>query len=189
MILLFAETAFSHSTGDIASASGGGFLAGFLHPVSGLDHVVAMVAVGLWGAFLGAPAIWLLPVVFPMVMAFGGVLGIAGVPVPAVEILIAISGIVLGIMVATKAKPPIYVAAIIVGIFAIFHGYAHGEELPEAAEPLAYSIGFVSATGLIHIGGISLGLLTKWKSGLLAIRILGGLICLVGFYFLKIALF
>ena len=189
ILLFIAQSVSAHTTGDIASSTGGGFITGFLHPITGLDHVIAMLAVGLWGAFLGNPAIWLLPVIFPMVMAFGGVLGIAEVPVPAVEVLIALSGIMLGIMVAAKIKPPIYIAAILVAVFAIFHGYAHGTELPNAVEPLAYSVGFVTSTGLIHVAGISLGLLTKWSWGLTTIRVFGGIICIIGLYFLKLSLF
>src|SRR3954454_21205344 len=124
LFMLIAMPALAH-TGEGA----GGFLGGLAHPVFGPDHVVAMVAVGLWGAFLGAPAIWLLPVVFPLVMAFGGVLGIMGVPIPAVETGIAASAVVLGLMVALRARPPLWIAAALVGAFAIFHGYAHGREL------------------------------------------------------------
>ena len=155
-----------------------------MHPVLGLDHVVAMVAVGLWGAFLGAPAIWILPVVFPLVMAFGGALGVLGVPILAVETGIASSAVVLGIMVAMAARPPIWVAAVIVGVFAIFHGHAHGTELPSAANPLAYSLGFVISTGLLHIAGIAFGLLTRWPAGRVAVRAGGGLIALSGIGFL-----
>ncbi len=179
-LLLVALPVLAHT--DAGSVSG--FASGFLHPVSGLDHVAAMAAVGLWGAFLGQPAIWLLPVVFPMVMALGGVLGIAGIPVPGVEILIALSGMVLGSMVVFRVKPPIAVAAALVGLFAIFHGHAHGMELPGAASPLGYSAGFVICTGLIHLSGIAFGLLTKWKKGEIAVRILGGVIVLAGAYFL-----
>jgi urease accessory protein len=127
ILLLIAACApvFAH-TGSMR----GGFVGGFAHPLFGPDHVVAMVAVGLWGAFLGAPAIWLLPIVFPLVMAGGGVIGILGIPLPGVEIGIAISAIVLGLMVMLAAKPPLLIAAVLVGAFAIFHGYAHGAELP-----------------------------------------------------------
>ncbi|NWG73730.1 MAG: HupE/UreJ family protein, partial [Rubrivivax sp.] len=122
-----AGPALAHSgAGDVA----GGFLTGFVHPLQGWDHVVAMVAVGLWGAFLGRPAIWLLPVVFPLVMALGGALGVAGVPLPGVEVGIALSAIVLGGMVAAAARLPLAWAAVVVGAFAIFHGHAHGTELP-----------------------------------------------------------
>jgi urease accessory protein len=162
----------------------GGFSSGFMHPIFGWDHIVAMVAVGLWGAFLGAPAIWILPVVFPLVMAIGGSLGVLGVPLPAVEIGIALSAIVLGAMVAFAARPPIWLAACVVGVFAIFHGYAHGMELPKAANPLAYSLGFVIATGMLHICGIAIGLLASWPAGKVVVRLGGGVIALAGIGFL-----
>jgi urease accessory protein len=101
-----------------------GFLAGLHHPISGLDHVLAMVSVGLWGAQLGAPAVWILPVTFPMVMAFGGMLGLLGVPLPGVEVGIALSGILLGVAVLSEWRPPLWSAAVIVGFFAVFHGHA-----------------------------------------------------------------
>jgi len=160
--------------------SAGGFIAGLAHPVFGPDHVVAMVAVGLWGAFLGAPAIVLLPIVFPMVMAFGGVLGILGLPLPATETGIAASAIVLGLMVLAAARPPVWVAALLVGAFAIFHGYAHGRELPDDANAVAFAAGFVIATGLLHLTGIAFGLLTRWPAGRIAVRAAGGVIALVG---------
>jgi len=162
----------------------GGFTSGFLHPLLGWDHVVAMVAVGLWGAFLGVPALWVLPVVFPLVMAFGGALGVLGVPLPGVEIGIALSAMVLGVMVAGALRPPLWVAAVLVGVFAIFHGHAHGTELPQAAGPIAYSLGFVIATGLLHLGGIGLGLLTRWSVGRAAVRAAGALIAGIGVFFL-----
>ena len=116
------------------SARAAGLLAGLHHPVSGLDHVLAMVAVGLWGAQLGAPAVWLLPVTFPMVMALGGMLGLLGVPLPGVEFAIALSGILLGLAVLAEWRPPLWAAAVVVGFFAIFHGHAHGTELPAGRE-------------------------------------------------------
>lgn len=180
LIIFTPSLALAHSEGGVA----GGFFSGFTHPIAGWDHVVAMVAVGLWGAFLGAPAIWLLPVVFPLVMAFGAVLGILGVPVPAVEVGIASSAVVLGLLILFKARLPLWGAAVIVAAFAIFHGYAHGTELPEAANPLAYSIGFVIATGLLHLAGIAFGLLIRWPMGVYAIQAGGGAISLVGLAFL-----
>src|SRR5882762_6952163 len=163
----------------------GGFVGGFAHPLFGLDHVVAMVAVGLWGAFLGAPAIWLLPIVFPLVMAFGGVIGILGIPLPGVETAIALSAVVLGTMVALAARPPLWVAAVLVGGFAIFHGHAHGAELPAGADVVAYSAGFVVATGLLHLTGIAVGLLARWRAGRIAVRTAGGVIALAGVAFLS----
>lgn len=180
LMLLAVTDVSAHSAEGLA----GGFFSGLMHPVLGPDHVIAMVAVGLWGAFLGKPAIWLLPIVFPLVMAFGGALGVAGIPVPAVETGIAVSAIVLGAMVAFAVRPPIWVAAVIVGAFAIFHGHAHGTELPGAANPLAYSLGFVIATGLLHLCGIAFGALAHWPAGKVAVRAGGGLIALGGFAFL-----
>src|SRR5688500_12628288 len=180
ILSLAAMPALAH-TGE----SAGGFLAGLSHPVFGPDHVVAMVAVGLWGAFLGYPAIWLLPIVFPLVMAFGGVLGIIGVPLPAVETGIASSAIILGLMVALAARPPLWIAAVLVGAFAIFHGYAHGKELPDGANAVAYSAGFVIATGLLHLCGITFGLLARWPAGRPAVRGAGGAIALIGVAYLS----
>ncbi len=180
LILMLSSPAFAHGGEGLTA----GFLGGFLHPLSGWDHIAAMVAVGLWGAFLGRPAIWLLPVVFPLVMVFGGILGIAGVPFPAVETGIASSAIVLGLMVALAVRPPLWVAAVMVGTFATFHGYAHGVELPEATSPLAYSAGFVTATGLLHVLGIAFGALTEWPAGRIAVRACGSVIALVGVGFL-----
>lgn len=180
IVLLAASPALAHEGAGIA----GGFASGFMHPILGWDHVVAMVAVGLWGAFLGKPAIWLLPVVFPVVMAFGGALGVTGVPLPAVETGIAASAVVLGLVVAAALRPPLWVAAVIVGVFAIFHGHAHGTELPDAANPVAYAAGFVIGTGLLHLVGIGFGLLTRWRSGALAVRAGGGVIAAVGAGFL-----
>jgi urease accessory protein len=180
VFIALAEPALAHTGHSLA----GGFAGGFLHPLFGLDHVVAMVAVGLWGAFLGAPAIFILPVVFPLVMAFGGVLGILGIPLPGVEIGIAVSAVVLGLMVALAAKPHLAVAALLVGLFAIFHGYAHGTELPDGADAVAYSLGFVIATGVLHLCGIAFGLLTQWPQGRLAVRAAGSAIAIAGLVFL-----
>lgn len=178
--LALSAPAYGHTGGGLT----GGFVSGLSHPVSGWDHVVAMVAVGLWGAFLGAPAIWLLPVVFPIVMAFGGALGILGVPIPSTEVGIACSAIVLGLCVALTLRPPLWIAAVIVGAFAIFHGHAHGTELPGSQDPYAYAAGFVIATGLLHVAGIVFGLVSRWEIGRIAVRASGGVIALAGLAFL-----
>lgn len=162
----------------------GGFTSGFMHPLLGWDHVAAMVAVGLWGAVLGKSAIWLLPVVFPLVMAFGGALGVVGIALPGVEIGIALSALVLGCMVLFSVRAPMAVAALLVGTFAIFHGHAHGTELPDAANPLAYSVGFVLATGLLHLGGIVFSLLDRWQVGRRLVQAGGAVIALAGALFL-----
>ena len=184
LICVLPQSALAHSEVGVA----GGAISGFLHPLSGLDHVVAMVAVGLWGAFLGAPAIWLLPIVFPLIMVCGGVLGIIGVPVPMVEIGIAVSAVVLGLLVAGAVRLPIAIAAAIVGAFGMFHGYAHGTELPNAANAIAYSAGFVVATGMLHLTGVALGLLTRWPYGIWAVRGGGLVVALVGVFFLRSAM-
>lgn len=175
------DVAAAHvAQGDVA----GGLVAGFLHPILGFDHVVAMVAVGLWGAILGRPAIYVLPITFPLVMAFGGVLGILGVPLPGVEIGVAASAVVLGAMVAMQVRAPLWIAAALVALFAIFHGYAHGAELPGAANAIAYAVGFVVATGLLHAVGIAIGVLKRSPSGTMIVRAAGGFVALVGVYYL-----
>lgn len=179
-LTLGAAPAAAHEQLGVA----GGFLSGFSHPIFGPDHLIAMVAVGLWGAQLGRPLIWILPITFPLVMAFGGLLGLADVGLPFVEIAIALSAIVLGVMVTFHVRPPIWAAALLVAVFAIFHGHAHGQELPEAANPLAYSIGFVLATGLLHLSGILIGLLISWPLGRHLVRACGLLIAILGGYFL-----
>ena len=165
-----------------------GLLSGVLHPLTGIDHMLAMVAVGLWGAVLGAPAIWILPIAFPLVMALGGVLGVLGASVPQPELMIALSALVLGLAVALSVQVPVWLAGTVVAVFAVFHGYAHGQELPEAANPLAFGIGFVTATGALHAVGIALGLLTRWRSGAYAVRALGGVVTVFGVMFLRSAL-
>jgi urease accessory protein len=180
LVLAGGENLLAHEQTGTAR----GFLTGFVHPLSGLDHVVAMVAVGLWGAQLGPPALWLLPVTFPMVMAFGGFLGLIGIALPGVEIGIALSALLLGVMVATEAKVPLVTAAVLVGFFAIFHGHAHGTELPAGQSGLAYSIGFVVATGLLHGVGIAIGVVHRWQPGRIALRVAGAVVAMAGVAFL-----
>ena len=184
LLLAGAEPVLAHEQAGQAQ----GFLTGFRHPLSGLDHVLAMIAVGLWGAQLGPPALWLLPVTFPMVMAIGGFLGLMGVPLPGVEIGIALSALLLGSVVSCETKPPLMVAASLVGFFAIFHGHAHGTELPAGQSGLAYSIGFVVATGLLHGTGIAFGLVHRWRAGRIALRTAGAAVALAGVAFLWRAL-
>ncbi len=179
-IAVLTTPALAHSTPGQAK----GFVTGFLHPLSGLDHILAMVAVGIWGAQLKRPAIWMLPVAFPLVMSFGGLLGIRGVPLPGVEIGVAASAVVLGIVIAFELRPPLWVAALIVSAFAIFHGHAHGTELPKAAAPLAYALGFVLATGSLHLCGITIGLLDFMPSGNKILRTAGVFIAAAGLFLL-----
>ncbi len=172
------------ASAHIVAGEAGGFLSGFKHPISGLDHILAMVSVGLWGAQLGAPAIWLLPVTFPIVMAFGGFLGLIGVPFPGVEVGIAMSALLLGAAVLAQWRPPLFAAAALVGVFALFHGHAHGAELPPGESGLLYSIGFVIATGMLHLIGITIGTVHKWAWGRLLLQAAGACVAMGGVYFL-----
>jgi urease accessory protein len=184
LLWLCAEPARAH----IESGEAGGFLDGLSHPISGWDHILAMLAVGLWGAQLGRPAVYLLPVAFPVMMAFGGMLGLMKVPLPGVEIGIAASGVVLGAMVLGEVKPPLAVSIVIVGIFAIFHGHAHGTELPPGQNAMLYSLGFVIATGTLHAIGIGIGTIHRWKTGRALLRGAGAIVMAGGLYFLWSAL-
>jgi urease accessory protein len=180
LLALLPIVAIAHEEAGQAA----GFVAGLVHPVSGADHVVAMVAVGLWGAVLGPPAIWVLPVAFPLVMALGGLMALLGMQVPAVEVGIALSAVVLGVMVLAEQRPPLAVAAAIVAFFAIFHGHAHGRELPAGTSALLYSLGFVIATGLLHAAGILLGVAHRWAAGRQLVRAAGAGVALAGLIFL-----
>jgi urease accessory protein len=179
LALAIPSLAHAHAA---ASGAGSSFSTGFLHPLSGLDHVLAMLAVGLWGAQLGPPALWALPVGFPLVMALGGVAGIVGLPLPSVEAGIALSVIVLGAVIALDQRPPLAVAWLLVAFFAVFHGYAHGVELPQQAGAVAFSAGFVMATGLIHLTGIGIGSVVHLRGGLTALRAGGTAISAAGLY-------
>ena len=184
LVLLAALAAPSSAWAHVKAGEVGGLVSGFRHPISGWDHVLAMVAVGLWGAQLGAPAMWLLPVTFPMVMALGAMMGLLGSPLPGVEIGIALSALVLGAMVLAEKRPPLWVAAVIVGIFAIFHGHAHGTELPAGQSGLLYSMGFVMATGCLHGVGIGIGLIHRWTAGRVILRVAGATVAVAGVFFL-----
>jgi urease accessory protein len=177
---LWAKSAIGHGLQGEAY----GFVTGFLHPISGADHVLAMVAVGLWGAQLGAPAIWVLPVAFPLVMAVGGTLGFLGVPLPGVEYGISASAIVLGTAVTFEMRPPLVVAALVVGCFAIFHGHAHGTELPPGQNALLYSMGFVTATGSLHAVGIGIGTVHRRPWGRHLLRVAGTVVAVGGTFFI-----
>ena len=181
------------ATSDIANAHivGGeaiGFVSGLKHPVSGLDHIIAMVSVGLWGAQLGAPAIWLLPLTFPLIMATGGFLGLVGLPLPGSEVAVAFSGVMLGAVVLVELRPPLFWAAAVVGMFGLYHGYAHGTELPPGENGLLYSLGFVIATGFLHLTGITIGLIHRWRWGARILRLAGGGVLVIGLSFLWAAI-
>ena len=184
LLILWAQDAFAH----VQMGEAAGLLSGLLHPISGLDHVLAMVAVGLWGAQLGAPAIWVLPVAFPLVMALGGMLGLMGVPLPGIEYGIAVSALLLGAAVALEVRASLVVTAVLVGVFAIFPGHAHGTELPPGQSALLYSMGFVIATGCLHAVGIGIGAVHRWTWGRYLLRAAGAAVAMGGVFFLWKAL-
>lgn len=179
VIATMPSIAFAHTgVGDTS-----GFMHGFGHPISGLDHILAMVMVGVFAYQLGGRAMWLVPTTFVLVMAFGGALGVLGVPVPFVEVGIALSVIVLGAIVALNVKAPIAGAMGIVGLFAIFHGHAHGAEMPEDAGGIAYAAGFMIATALLHALGIALGFAigkAGERGGRVVVQSVGGIAALAG---------
>jgi urease accessory protein len=159
---------------------------GFAHPFSGLDHILAMVAVGLWASQLGRPAWWLLPPTFPIVMAFGAALGFAGVTLPWTEIGIGVSVVVLGVVIAFALRPSIVVSVALIALFALVHGYAHGAELPASASALAYGIGFIVATLVLHAIGLAFGWFVSSPNGRLAVRGGGAAIAVAGIVLLVI---
>lgn len=182
-IIAFAVLLPVSASAHIEGGALGGFRSGFTHPIIGLDHLLAMLAVGIWGAQMGGRNVWTLPVTFPLIMAAGGILGMSGVELPNVELGIALSVFVLGLAIGFAWKAPEWAALLLIAVFAVFHGYAHGVELPGAVDPASYSIGFVVATGFIHVAGIGIGLvLGKIWRGQLS-KSLGGAIAATGLYF------
>ena len=157
-LLLAPSVAFAHP----GHGEGGSLLAGFIHPFSGIDHLLAMTAVGLFAAHLGGRALWAVPATFVAMMAFGGVFGAAGVSLPFAETAIALSVLVFGFVIFSGMTPPVLAAMALVGIFAIFHGHAHGTEMPVGGSGVVYGIGFMVATTLLHGFGITLGLAIRW---------------------------
>lgn len=178
--MVAAGSASAHGSTGLA----GGFACGFRHPFTGVDHLLAMVCVGVWGAFLGRPMIHALPVVFPLMMVGGAAMGMIGMPLPPLEAGIALSVLVLGACIASAWRAPAWAATLVVAMFAVFHGYAHGRELPSAADPFGYSSGFVLATGALHVLGIGIGFLSESAVGIVAMRIIGGCVGFAGVWFL-----
>ena len=178
--LIFTSPAHAH----VQQGQALSFLTGLGHPWSGLDHALAMIAVGLWGAQLGNPAIWFLPISFPLVMSLGAMMGLLGIPLPGIEIGIAVSAIVLGVMVLGEVRLNLIMSVILVGCFAVLQGHAHGTELPAGQSGFLYSMGFVMATGCLHGIGISIGLIHRWPLGKLVLRGSGALIAVMGIFFL-----
>ena len=164
----------------------GSFIGGLLHPVLGLDHLLAMLSVGIVSAQIGGRAIWLVPTTFVLVMAVGFLVGLVGINIGFVEVGIALSVVVLGLLIAAEQPSiPIIVVMAAVGLFAIFHGYAHGAEMPEIAQPVRYALGFMVGTASIHIAGVLIGDIPgHYKYGPWALRGLGVVIAVWGGVFL-----
>ena len=179
-ILLLPSLAHAH----VGVGETGGFLHGMGHPLSGLDHICAMVAVGLWAAQMGGRAIWAVPLTFVGVMALAGALAMFGFHVPLVETGIVVSVLTLGVLIAAAVHLPLSSSIIIVGLFAIFHGYAHGAEMPETASALAYAAGFVGATAFLHACGIGLGIAIQKLASPAVVRFAGIAIVFCGGYLL-----
>ena len=184
LLLFVAAPAAAHEGTGLP----GGFKAGLIHPLTGFDHMLAMISVGLWGAILGRPLIMALPMIFPSMMVFGAALAMIGMPMPPVELGIALSVVVLGAMILLGVRASVPVACAVVALFALFHGYAHGAELPSAADPVGYSAGFVLSTGLLHVVGIAMGAASDRPGGKVALRSAGGGVALCGLFFLTAAL-
>ena len=179
LALVIATPAWAHP-GHEAGGLAGGLAQGFLHPLGGLDHVLAMVAVGLIAARIGGRALLLVPASFLAMMAVGGAAGAAGLTLPHVETGIALSVVVLGAVLALGAVPPVAGAMGLVGAFAVFHGLAHGAEMPGAASGLAYGLGFLAATALLHAAGLGLGLAAAHRTTGPALRVAGAALAAAG---------
>jgi urease accessory protein len=177
MGVALAAPAFAH-TG--VGAHGHGFAAGFLHPLMGLDHMLAMLGVGVWAAQLGKRATWLVPAAFVAVMIAGAGLALSGAALPMVEFGVAGSVLVIGAMIAFGTRLPVGVAMGLVGLFALFHGHAHGTELPGFAHPAAYGAGFVAATALLHAGGVGIVWAVRKHAAKLPFRVAGAMMAAVG---------
>jgi len=175
LLVAFSAAALAHP--GHGAELGGGLAAGFAHPFTGLDHLLAMIAVGLWASQLERPALWTLPVVFPVMMALGAALGTGGLAMPWVEMGILLSVVVLGAAVAFRIQAPLALGAVLVAAFAVLHGYAHGTELPSGGSAWLYGIGFVAATLILHGAGIAMGFPARRP---LLMRSAGGAIAAVG---------
>ena len=177
--MLYPAIAHAH----VGAGATSGFAHGFTHPVTGLDHNLAMLLVGLLAFQMGGRALWLIPLAFVGMMVAGGALGMAGIDMPFVELGIALSVVALGFAVAFEVKLPVAAAALFAGPFAVFHGHAHGAEMPGGGETLVYGAGFIATTALLHIAGIMLGLATgkvAVRVGPRMVRVAGGVAALAG---------
>lgn len=173
--LLLPSLAFAHAGGQ-----GAGLAAGFLHPLLGLDHLLAMIAVGIWAAMLGGRAVWLVPAGFLLTLVAGAALGMAGLALPGTELIIAASVVALGVAIAYDLRPATALGVAAAAGFALFHGQGHGAEVPVGANGLVYTLGFMAATGLLHGLGVALGLVGRREVGRTALRFAGASVAVVG---------
>ncbi|MDO8311406.1 MAG: HupE/UreJ family protein [Sideroxyarcus sp.] len=157
-----------------------GFLSGLGHPFSGFDHLAAMIAVGLWAAQQGGRAIWMVPLSFVSVMAVSGLLSMFAAPIPFIEGGITLSLLVLGLLIAAAIRLPVLASTAIVGVFAVFHGYAHGSEMPQHTDSLTYAAGFILATALLHLSGIGMAVFARKHSHAPWLRFAGTAVILLG---------
>lgn len=175
--LVFPSLSYAHQS------TGGGFLAGLSHPVLGFDHLLAMLSVGVLSAQMGGKSLWTVPTAFVSVMLAGGVMGLNGIPLLSVEMGISISVLALGIALAVEKKLAPILAMAFVGFFAVFHGYAHGIEMPQLATPALYALGFIVGTASIHIAGVLVGsFAAKSANGVQLLRYIGAGIAGIGFH-------
>ncbi len=178
LLAFLAVPSLAHAhTGAGAST---GFLHGFGHPFGGIDHLCAMLAVGLWAAQMGGRAIWAVPLSFVSVMAAGGVLGMLGISLPLVESGILLSVLILGVLIAAAVRLPLSASIVLVGLFALFHGHAHGAEMPGTASGVPYAGGFVLATIVLHLCGLGLGIGFQKSAPAGFVRLAGAAIALCG---------
>jgi len=183
ILFFLPAVAYAH----VGHGGGTGFMAGLSHPVLGFDHFLAMVSVGILSAQMGGKAIWTVPTAFIGVMLLGGMLGIYGVPLFSVELGIAFSVLALGVALAAEKKLPWLFAMLFVGFFALFHGHAHGTEMPSIAQPALYALGFVLGTAGIHISGVLMGIFAQQTvRGAELLRFVGAGIAGIGFHLLVV---
>ena len=178
LIGLITTTAYAHDGGNVPL---GGFISGLIHPVLGYDHLFAMLSVGIISAQIGGKAIWRVPATFVIVMAIGGAFGLMNIGSLPAEFGIALSLVLLGGAIAAERQLPTWITMIIVGVFAVFHGYAHGLEMPASAKPVTFALGFLLGTAIIHIAGVFIGDISQhYERGKIILRVAGGLIAIYG---------
>lgn len=180
VLLALLLPSFAHA--HVGASEASGWMHGLSHPFGGLDHVCAMIAVGLWAAQMGGRAVWRVPLAFVSVMMLGGLLGMAAIPVPFIEAGIVMSLLVLGVLIAAAVRLPLPVSIAMVGVFALFHGYAHGAEMPQSVSGLGYAGGFMLATALLHASGMGIALFLKQMGRVKLLRATGAAIASCGSY-------